>query len=140
MSKLGDIHSLLSILISTWEAIPRFYRKDQTVKRTLQCKLYTYLESQGLKVIADYLPPRVSDRPVDIVVLDESDPKKILIAICVDELITLNSVKSLSAFDAERKIIFTTHPLEKKVKESTFFLRSDIEHYHLKGPQAEGLL
>lgn len=139
MRNLEDIDALLSMLISTWEAIPRFYRKDQTVKRTLQCKLYAYLVSLGFSVIADYFPPRISERPVDIVVFDEADPKKILIAICVDELVTLSAVKSLSAFEAERKIVLTTHPIEKKVKESTFFLKAGIEHYHLKGPQPEGL-
>ncbi|MEJ5299521.1 MAG: hypothetical protein WHS38_00855 [Thermodesulforhabdaceae bacterium] len=130
-----DIEEIIRMFVSTWESIPSFYRKDQTIKRTLQCKLYSYMASKGLDVIADYFPPRVSDRPVDIIVVDKADPKKILLAICVDELVTLNAVKSLSAFDSERKIIFTTHPLEKKVKESTFFLRPDIEHYHIKGPQ-----
>lgn len=139
MGHLENIDHLIDTLVETWKSMPRFYRKDQTVRRTLQCKLYAFLESKGFAVLADYFPPRISDRPVDIVVLDGSDPKKILVAICVDDLVTLNAVKSLSAFEAQRKIILTTHPLEKKVKESTFFLKPDIEHYHLKGPQPEGL-
>ncbi|MGC8720912.1 MAG: hypothetical protein ACP5TY_13005 [Thermodesulforhabdaceae bacterium] len=139
MSEITSIDALIEDLIATWEAMPKFYRRDQTIKRTLQCKLYGHFASQGLNVIADYYPPRVSDRPVDVIVLDKRDPKQILLAICVEDLVTLDAVKSLSAFDARRKIIFTIHPLEKKVKESTFFLKPDIEHYHLKGPQPERL-
>jgi hypothetical protein len=139
MSEIANIDALVEDLIATWEDIPKFYRRDQTIKRTLQCKLYGHFASQGLSVIADYFPPRISDRPVDVVVVDREDPKRILLALCVDDLVTLNAVKSLSAFDARRKIIFTVHPLEKKVKESTFFLKPGIEHYHLKGPQPEGL-
>jgi hypothetical protein len=134
-----NMEEIVKMLVSTWESIPRFYQKDRTVKRTLQCRLYSYLEAQGLDVVADYFPPRMSDRPVDIVVIDKADPKKIRLAICVDELVTLDAVKSLSAFDAERKVIFTIHPLEKKVKESTFFLKPGIEHYHIKGPQSTQL-
>ncbi len=137
-SMYGDnMEMLTGKMVLQWEAIPPFYRREQTVKRSLQCFLYAHFSEEGHLVIADYFPPRVTDRPVDLIIVERNDPKKVVLAICIDELITLHVVKSLSALDAQRKVIFTTHPLEKKVRESTFFLKPGIEHYHLRGPQAE---
>jgi hypothetical protein len=47
-------------------------------------------------------------------------------------LVTLAAVKSLSSFEAINKAIITTGPLLKKVQESRFFLKEDIEHVHLQ--------
>jgi hypothetical protein len=80
--------------------------------------------------VADYMPPRILDRPIDLIVLD--DNHAILIALCLDTLVTLAAVKSLSSFEAAHKIIFTTGMLEKKVQESRFFLKPDIQHVHLQ--------
>jgi hypothetical protein len=44
----------------------------------------------------------------------------------------LAAVKSLGSFAAVNKVIFTTGMLEKKVKESRFFLKEEIKHIHLK--------
>ena len=88
--------------------------------------------AEGWPVIADFYPPRISDRPVDVAVLNREDDKKIEWAFCIDELVTLYAVRSLSSFDASQKVIFTTHSLKKKVDESRFFLKPDIEHVHLE--------
>ncbi|SFM81338.1 hypothetical protein [Thermodesulforhabdus norvegica] len=124
-----DMHERL---LRCAENIPSYFRRSDTIRRTLQCELYFFMREAGYGAVADYYPPRISDRPVDLIVYDPSDPKKILWALCIDELITLHAVRSLTSFDAENRIIFTTHPLEKKVNESTFFLKPGVEHVHLR--------
>jgi hypothetical protein len=47
-------------------------------------------------------------------------------------VVELKAVKSLEAFEVEEKWIITFSTLAKKVKESTFFLKSGIEHLHLE--------
>ncbi len=113
-----------------WLDIPKPFRSDRSVHRTLQCRLFGLLRQAGLKTVADYMPPRIADRPVDIIALGEQN--EIVYAICLDTLVSLAAVKSLGSFDAQNKIIFTTGMLEKKVKESTFFLNEEIKHLHLK--------
>ena len=76
------------------------------------------------------MPPLIADRSVDIIAVN--DQNEIVYAICLDTSVTLAAVKSLSSFAAANKIIFTTGMLEKKVKESTFFLSEEIRHIHLK--------
>jgi hypothetical protein len=88
------------------------------------------LQQLRLAIVADYMPPRIADRPVDIIAVNEQN--EIMYAICLDTLVTLAAVKSLSSFEAANKVIFTTGILEKKVKESTFFLNEEIKHLHLK--------
>ncbi len=117
-------------LEKAWIEIPKPFRSDRSVHRTLQCRLYWIIKDLGLKAVADYMPPRIADRPVDIIAA--GDENKIIYAICLDTLVTLAAVKSLSSFAAENKLIFTTGMLEKKVKESTFFLNEEIKHVHLK--------
>jgi hypothetical protein len=113
-----------------WREIPKPFRSDRSVHRTLQCKLYGLVRKAGMKSVADYMPPRIADRPVDIIALNEQN--EIVYAVCLDTVVTLAAVKSLGSFAAQNKIIFTTGMLEKKVKESTFFLNEEIEHVHLK--------
>ncbi len=119
-----------SELEGAWRRIPKAFRSDRAVHRTLQCHLYRIFEKQGLKVVADYMPPRIIDRPVDIIAV--TDENEILHAVCIDTLVTLAAVKSLNSFAARNKLIFTTGPLEKKVQESRFFLNDEIKHVHLK--------
>jgi hypothetical protein len=76
------------------------------------------------------MPPRIADRPVDVIAVKEDN--EIVYAVCLDTLVTLAAVKSLSSFAALNKVIFTTGMLEKKVKESRFFLKEEIKHIHLK--------
>ena len=88
------------------------------------------IAKSGIKTVADYMPPRIADRPIDIIAVN--DQNEIIYAVCLDTLVTLAAVKSLGSFAALNKMIFTTGVLEKKVKESTFFLNEDIKHVHLK--------
>ena len=117
-------------LEKAWREIPKTFRSDRTVHRTLQSHLYGVLRQSGLKTVADYMPPRIADRPVDIIALN--DQNEIVYAICLDTLVTLAAVKSLNSFAALHKFIFTTSMMEKKVKESTFFLNEEIKHLHLQ--------
>lgn len=112
-----------------WRAIPKPFRNDHTVRRTLQCFLYGRLREAGFRVVADYLPPRIADRPIDLIAL--TGDMEIVYALCIDTVVSLGAVKSLSSFEAANKVIYTTSSLEKKVKESRFFLKADIEHLHL---------
>jgi hypothetical protein len=117
-------------LEKAWLRIPKPFRNERAVHRTLQCHLYRILQELGLKTVACYMPPRIADRAVDIIAVNEE--MEIVYAVCLDTLVTLAAVKSLSSFAAVNKVIFTTGMLEKKVKESRFFLNEEIKHIHLK--------
>lgn len=117
-------------LEAAWRRIPKPFRSDRAVHRTLQCHLFRMVQDLGFRAVADYMPPRVMDRPVDVIAVGEEN--QIAYALCIDTLVMLAAVKSLSGFAAENKIIFTTGPLEKKVQESRFFLSEEIKHLHLK--------
>jgi hypothetical protein len=117
-------------LEKAWLKIPKPFRNDHSVRRTLQCYLYWQLAQTGYRVVADYMPPRIQDRAIDIIAVN--DNQEIVYAICIDNLVTLAAVKSLSSFEAVNKAIFTTGPLLKKVQESRFFLKEDIQHLHLQ--------
>lgn len=117
-------------LEEAWRHIPKPFRNDASIRRTLQCHLYGRLYGAGYDVVADYFPPRVKDRPVDLIALKENG--RILYAVCLEPVISLAAVKSLASFDAEVRVIFTTGMLEKKVQESRFFLKPEIEHFHLQ--------
>jgi hypothetical protein len=120
-------------LEDAWRHIPKPYRNDHSVRRTLQCRLYGRLHGMGFRVVADYTPPRVLDRPVDLIALKKDDRDlAIEYAICFDNVVTLAAVKCLSSFEAVNKIILTFSVLEKKVQESRFFLKPDIQHLHLR--------
>ncbi len=117
-------------LEKAWLQIPKPFRSDKAVHRTLQCHLYGVFQDLGYRTVADYMPPRIMDRPVDLIALKEEN--KIVFAICLDSVVTLAAVKSLNSFAATHKIIFTNGMLEKKVQESKFFLNEEIKHMHLK--------
>ncbi len=117
-------------LEGAWREIPKPFRNERTVHRTLQCFLFDRLKELGYRVVADYMPPRIMDRSIDLIAVKEGH--EILYAVCFDTVVTLAAVKSLSSFECANKVIFTTGHLEKKVKESRFFLKPDIEHVHLQ--------
>jgi hypothetical protein len=117
-------------LEKAWLAMPKPFRNDHSVRRTLQCHLYWQLCQTGHVIVADYMPPRIQDRAVDLIAVNEN--QEIVYAICIENVITLAAVKSLSSFEATNKAIFTTGPLLKKVQESRFFLKPDIRHVHLQ--------
>lgn len=118
-----------SELQKAWLQIPKPFRSDRAIHGSLQCHLYGILRGLRLSTVADYMPPRIVDRPIDLIAVNEQN--EIVYAICLDTLVTLAAVKSLSSFAAVNKVIFTTGMLEKKVKESTFFLNEEIRHVHL---------
>jgi hypothetical protein len=117
-------------LEKAWLKIPKPFRNDHSVRRTLQCHLYWQLSQTGHRVVADYMPPRIQDRAIDVIAVNEN--QEIVYALCIDNLVTLAAVKSLSSFEAETKAIFTTGLLLKKVQESRFFLKPEIQHLHLQ--------
>lgn len=128
--KVKELEEWKGQLESDWREIPEVFRNEYTVKRTLQCHLYGYLRSAGYRVVADYLPPRIQDRPIDLIAIGDS--REIVYAICFDSVVTLASVKSLVSFESVHKVIFTTGLLVKKVQESRFFLKPEIQHLHLE--------
>ena len=113
-----------------WRGIPKPFRNERSIRGSLRCYLYGRLRELGLDAVADYTPPRMQDHPIDLIALKKDG--EILYAVCFDVLVTLAAVKSLDSFASIHKIIFTIGPLEKKVKESRFFLKPDILHIHLK--------
>ena len=117
-------------LEKAWLQLPKPFRSDHSVRRTLQCHLYWQLCQTGCRVVADYMPPRIQDRPIDLIAVN--DNHQIEYAICIDTVVTLAAVKSLSSFEAANKAIFTIGRLLKKVQESRFFLKDDIRHLHLQ--------
>jgi hypothetical protein len=117
-------------LEENWRAIPKEFRNDSTVRRSLQCHMFGQLRKEGFIVVADYLPPRNHDRPIDLIALGEEH--RIEYAVCFDTVVTLAAVKSLSSFEAANRVIYTIGMLEKKVMESRFFLKPEITHIHLK--------
>lgn len=127
-----DLNQWKKELEAVWNEMPKRFRNDHTVRRTLQCFLYGRLKEAGYRVVADYMPPRIQDRPIDLIAVNEN--LEIVLAMCFDSVITLAAVKSLSSFDSQRKVIFTVGLFEKKVDESRFFLKPEIEHVHLKLP------
>lgn len=129
-SVLPDMQEWKEQLEFAWRQIPKAFRNEHSVRRTLQCHLYGWLVLHGQRVVADYMPPRILDRAIDLIVLKSE--VEISHAICLEPLVSLAAVKSLSSFEAGTKVIFTTGPLEKKVQESRFFLKPDIEHFHLQ--------
>jgi hypothetical protein len=118
------------VLEETWRGIPKAFRSDRAVQATLVCRLYRLLEDEGYRVVAGYMPPRIQDRAVDVIAFDGDG--RIVHAVCIEPTVTLHAVKSLTSFDSDGKLVVTTGALEKKVQESRFFLKDDVEHVHLK--------
>jgi hypothetical protein len=117
-------------LEKAWQEMPKPFRNDHSIRRTLQCHLYAQMRQTGCGIVADYMPPRIQDRAIDLIAVKENH--EIVYAICIDTLVTLAAVKSLSSFEAEHKVIITTGLLLKKVQESRFFLKPEIQHIHLQ--------
>jgi hypothetical protein len=125
-----DWKALKPQLEGVWKRIPKPFRTERSIHGVLQCCLYGILQEAGYLVVADYMPPRLHDRGVDLIALDQDH--KVVHALCLDTVIPLAAVKGLASFEARHKIIITTGALEKKVQESRFFLKPEIEHLHLQ--------
>lgn len=126
----ANLEHLKKELEEAWREIPKAFRNEHSVRRTLQCRLYGELQAMGYHAVADYMPPRIADRPVDLIALNAD--REIVYAICLDTVVTLAAVKCLSSFEAKNKVVFTVGLLEKKVLESRFFLKPEILHFHLQ--------
>jgi hypothetical protein len=124
-----DWNSFKDELEEAWKQVPKPFRSERSIHGTLQCCLYHRLRQAGYTVVVDYLPPRIQDRAVDVIALN--DKQEVCAAVCIDTVVTLPAVKSLSSFEAGQKLILTTGGLQKKVQESRFFLKPGIDHWHL---------
>lgn len=124
-----DWNTLKVALEEAWRQIPKPFRSERSIHGTLQCCLYNQLQQAGYAVVADYMPPRVQDRSVDIIALN--DKHEVMVAVCIDTVVTLAAVKSLGSFEAGQRLVLTTGALIKKVQESRFFLKPGIDHLHL---------
>jgi hypothetical protein len=67
---------------------------------------------------------------IDLIGVDSSNAVKC--AFAVGPVVELKAVKSLDALEVDEKWIITFSTLDKKVKESTFFLKPSIVHLHLE--------
>lgn len=128
--EVRNLQKWKTLLEAAWREIPKPYRNDHSVRRTLQCCLHGLLKGIGYIVVADYMPPRIADRPIDLIAFNKD--MEIVYAFCLDTMVTLSAVKSLGSFPSTHKVIITTGMLEKKVQESRFFLKPEIEHIHLQ--------
>lgn len=128
------MESLKSSLKKALEAelthIPKPFRHGPVIHQTIKCFLYTMVKEADLWPVPDFKPPRMREGFLDLIGLDSSDAVKC--AFAIGPVVELKAVKSLDALDVEEKWIITFSPLEKKVQESTFFLKSGIEHLHLE--------
>ena len=116
-------------LEGVWREMPRQFRSERTVHGTLACHVFWKLAATGLHVLAGWAPPRAPERAIDVIAVN--DAGEIRYAVCLDTYVSLQSVKALSTFEGAEKLIVTTGPLERKVTESTFYLKPDIRHVHL---------
>jgi len=127
------MESLKSSLKETLEAeiarIPKPFRHGPVIHQTIKCFLYHVVKEAGLWPVPDFKPPRMSDGFIDLIGIDPSDAVKC--AFAIGPVVELKAVKSLAAFDVEDKWVLTFSQLDKKVKESTFFLKPGIQHVHL---------
>jgi hypothetical protein len=123
-------NTLKEELEEAWRQIPKPFRSERSIHSSLKCCLYNRLRQAGYAVVADYMPPRVQDRSVDVIALN--DKHEVMVAVCIDTVVTLAAVKSLGSFEASQKLVLTTGSLVKKVQESRFFLKPGIDHLHLQ--------
>ena len=128
------MESLKSSLKNALEAeltqIPKPFRQGPVIHQTIKCFLYTMVKEADLWPIPNFKPPRMSDGFLDLIGVDSSDAVKC--AFAIGPVVELKAVKSLEALEVEEKWMITFSPLEKKVKESTFFLKPGVQHLHLE--------
>jgi hypothetical protein len=109
--------------------IPRTYKTEEASRMTLFCELYRSLKEKGLTPIPGFRPPRRPQGQVALLGLNREG--EIVLALCVEPIVTLEGVRSLEATPAGEKWVVTFSENEKKLKESTFFLSPSIKHLHV---------
>ena len=112
-------------------AIPEGYLTDLVIKETVRCVLFGILKEQGLVPVPAYRNPRFQEGPVDIAGM--KDDKTMAIAFCSNPTIELNDIKRLERVDCDEKFVISFSRDQKKVKQSTFFLKPGIEHIDIYG-------
>ena len=110
--------------------IPKPFRQGSVVHQTIKCFLYTVVKEADLWPVPNFKPPRLRDGFVDIIGVDSDAAVKC--AFAIGPVVELKAVKSLEALEVEEKWVITFSHLSKKVQESTFFLKSGIQHLHLE--------
>jgi hypothetical protein len=109
--------------------IPRSYRQGGVIRQTIKCFLYGMVKAADLWPVPDFKPPRLAEAFLDLIGVGSDDAVKCAFAIA--PVVELKAVKSLEAVEVDEKWMITFSHLEKKVKESTFFLKPGIRHLHL---------
>ena len=122
--------SLKEALEKELSRIPKPFRYGPVIHQTIKCFLYTMVKAADLWPVPDFKPPRMSDGFLDLIGVDSGD--KVRCAFAIGPVVELKAVKSLEALEVEEKWVITFSTLDKKVKESTFFLKPGIEHLHLE--------
>ncbi len=116
-------------ILADLDAVPSGFRSDSVVRELIRCVLYGFMKEQGLIPVPDYRVPRYPEGPVDLAAMNSK--YEIIFAFLSGPTVELAHVKSMDRVEAERKVIITFSHYEKKVKESSFFLKKDIEHLYL---------
>ena len=116
-------------ILEAIKGIPGGYLTDAVIKETVRCVLYGYLKEQGLTPIPAFRNPRYPEGPVDIAGLGEDQGLEV--AFCSHPFIELKDIKSLERVDCEKKYVISFSENQKKVKMSTFYLKSGIEHINI---------
>jgi len=110
--------------------IPKPFRNGSVVRQTIKCFLCSVVKQAELWPVPDFKPPRLSDGFVDLIGVDSDN--SVRCAFAISPVVELKAVKSLEALDVEEKWMITFSSLNKKVQESTFFLKPGIQHLHLE--------
>jgi hypothetical protein len=110
--------------------IPKPFRQGSVVRQTIKCFLYGVVKQAELWPVPDFKPPRLREGFVDLIGVDSDN--SVRCAFAINSLVELKAVKSLEALDVAEKWMITFSPLDKKVQESKFFLKPDIQHLHLE--------
>ena len=116
-------------ILADLDAVPGGFRSDSVVRELIRCVLYGFMKEQGLIPVPDYRVPRYPEGPVDLAAMNGK--YDIIFAFAAGPTVELAQVKSMERVEAERKVIITFSHHERKVKESAFFLKKDIEHLYL---------
>ncbi len=109
--------------------IPREFRTDRVVRDVIKYVLYNLCKSKGLRPIPNYSHPKFRDTSVDLIAVDKD--LSVVYAFAVDQVVTLHGVKGLNFFESSERYFITYSRLQKKVKESKFFLSAGIQHVHV---------
>ena len=110
--------------------IPKTFRQAPVIHQTIKCFLYNMVKEAELWPVPDFKPPRLYEGFIDLVCVDPDGTVKC--AFAIGPVVDLKDIKSLEALEVDEKWLITFSHLDKKVQESTFFLKPGIQHLHLE--------